>query len=151
MHFPVFVAHEVELAHRQGDRLGANPEEAADVHDDLRCRSRRVQVRDAADFLVVGAVDRGTDQVALSSEPPSKLGAAVTVVEALPRILPQCRSPLVEEVPFDRKLLAAAGVKSDRFGAPLAVSGDLLVVAAPSAAVEGRLFAGAAYVFQRNP
>ena len=57
---------------------------------------------------------------------------------------------ILREVPFDRKLVASTGVASDRFGAKLAISGDTLVASAPNATVDGKLFAGAAYVFMRD-
>lgn len=57
----------------------------------------------------------------------------------------------LKEIPFDRKLVASAGVAPDGFGSSLAVSGDTLVVAAPRAAVDDKLFVGAAYVFVRGP
>ena len=47
-------------------------------------------------------------------------------------------------MPFDRKLVASTGVMGDRFGSGLAVSGNAMVVAAPSATVDGKFFAGAA-------
>ena len=52
-------------AHRKGHGLGPDPEKAAHVHDDLGPGARSVQVRDAADLLVVRPVDRGVDQVGL--------------------------------------------------------------------------------------
>jgi len=57
----------------------------------------------------------------------------------------------LEEVPFDRKLVAGTGTGAERFGSQLAVSGDVLVVTAPNATVDGKLFAGAADVFVRDP
>ena len=49
-----------------------------------------------------------------------------------------------------QKLLASTGAASDRLGAALAVSGDVLVATAPSTTVDGKRFAGAAYVFLRD-
>ena len=49
-----------------------------------------------------------------------------------------------------QKLLASTGAASDRLGAALAVSGDVLVATAPGTTVDGKRFAGAAYLFLRN-
>lgn len=68
-----------------------------------------------------------------------------------PAAAPQAQGAL-EEVPFDRKLVAAGmGGAPERFGSVLAVSGDVLVVAAHSATVDGKPFAGAAHLFERDP
>jgi hypothetical protein len=57
----------------------------------------------------------------------------------------------LEAVPFDRKLVAGTGSVGERFGSELAVSGDVLVVTAPNATAGGKLFAGVADVFVREP
>ena len=49
-----------------------------------------------------------------------------------------------------QKLLASTGAASDRLGAALAVSGDVLVATAPGTTVDGKRLAGAAYLFLRN-
>ena len=50
----------------------------------------------------------------------------------------------------ETKLVASNGVEGDQFGHPLAVGGDVLVVGAPNATIEGRRLAGALYVFLRS-
>lgn len=67
-----------------------------------------------------------------------------------PGAAPRAQGTL-EEVPFDRKLVAGTGEAPERFGSALALSGDVLVVAAPSATVDGKPFAGAGRVFARDP
>src|ERR1700759_394098 len=62
-----------------------------------------------------------------------------------------CAQGALQQVPFDRKLVASAGAASDRLGAALAISGDTLVASAPSATVDGKVWAGAAYVFTQDP
>ncbi len=70
MDVAILVAHEVEIAGRYGDGLGADAEKAADVDDDPRIRARPVDMVDAADLFVVGSVDRGVfEKVGVSSAP----------------------------------------------------------------------------------
>src|SRR5690606_18613607 len=54
----VFVAHEVELAHRNGDTLGADTEETADVERNAVA----VHVGNRADRLVFRPVNRRADE-----------------------------------------------------------------------------------------
>jgi len=51
----ILVAHEIQLAGGNGNRLGADAEKAADVDDDLAA----VQMIDRTDLLVVRAIDGG--------------------------------------------------------------------------------------------
>src|SRR5687767_11500614 len=76
---------------------------------------------------------------------PAAAGLAVVALGLAASGTSQAQGAL-EEVPFDRKLLASTGAPSDRFGSTIAVSGDVLVATAPNANVDGRSFAGAAYV-----
>ncbi len=56
MDVSVLVAHEIQLARRNGYWLGADAEETADVDDNLAA----MEMVDRADFLVLGSVDRST-------------------------------------------------------------------------------------------
>ena len=56
-----------------------------------------------------------------------------------------------EEVLVESKIVATTGASFDTFGSAVAVSGDILVATARTAAVDGRFAAGAAYVFVRDP
>ena len=49
-----------------------------------------------------------------------------------------------------RKIVAADGAAGDHFGRALALLGDMAIIAAPLATVDGRIWQGAAYVFMRN-
>ncbi|MFL5270163.1 MAG: FG-GAP repeat protein [Stellaceae bacterium] len=55
------------------------------------------------------------------------------------------------EILVETKLVAADGIAADQFGAALAVSDGVLVASAPSAVVDGKQFAGTAYIFLRDP
>jgi hypothetical protein len=55
------------------------------------------------------------------------------------------------EILVETKLVADDGMTADQFGAALAVSGDVLVTSAPAAVVDGKPYAGTAYVFLRDP
>jgi hypothetical protein len=57
---------------------------------------------------------------------------------------------LPQEVLVESQIVAATGAFFDTFGSAVAVSGDVLVATARTAAVDGRLAAGAAYVFVRD-
>src|SRR3954451_5263936 len=85
---------------------------------------------------------------------PSRMALAAICLGLHPIVLAPAGAgaqvPL-QEVPFDHKLVASTGAASDRFGTALAVSGDVMVAAAPSATADGKLFAGAAHVFVRDP
>lgn len=58
----VLIAHELQVAQRNRDRLGADAEEAADIDDGLAADAVAVDMIDFADLVVVGAVDGGTLQ-----------------------------------------------------------------------------------------
>ena len=60
-------------------------------------------------------------------------------------------SQVVQSVPFNQKLVASAGAPPERLGSAAATSGDVFVTTAPGATVDGKVFAGAAYVFERDP
>ena len=50
----------------------------------------------------------------------------------------------------ETKLVASDGAESDSFGASLAIGGDVLVIGAPNATIDGRQGAGAVYIFLRD-
>lgn len=54
-------------------------------------------------------------------------------------------------VPVGRELFSPAGTPEEAFGSRVAISGDVLVVTAPQASVDGTTYAGAADVFVREP
>ena len=64
------------------------------------------------------------------------------------------RDILASEAPqqslVETKLVASDGAESDQFGFPLAVGGDVLVIGAPNATIDGRKGAGAIYIFLRD-
>ena len=62
MDVAVLVAHEVEIRQWHRDRLGANPEEAADIDNRGTARTGTMNVIDLADLVVVSAVNGGTFQ-----------------------------------------------------------------------------------------
>src|SRR5690606_28354270 len=57
MDMAILVAHELEIAQGDGDRLGANSQEAADIDNGSGGRASAVHMVDLADLVVVGTVD----------------------------------------------------------------------------------------------
>jgi hypothetical protein len=64
-------------------------------------------------------------------------------------VKPHAQEPS-HEVLIETKLVASDGLESDSFGSAIAVSGDILVSAAPGAVNAGRGSRGAVYVFMRD-
>jgi hypothetical protein len=78
--------------------------------------------------------------------PPIRIGRAIGVGLGVLLLV----SAADGEVLVEPKLTASAGAAADLFGSALAVSGDVLVATAPHTTVDGKFFAGAAYVFMRD-
>ncbi|VVS96180.1 conserved hypothetical protein [Rhizobium sp. EC-SD404] len=65
MNRSAFIAHYVEFAGRDCDRLCAEAKEAADIDDNSPGITDAVHMRDGADLFVVGAIDGRTLEVAV--------------------------------------------------------------------------------------
>lgn len=59
MNFAVFIAHELKIRDRNGNRLRADTQKASDVDDCGAARARAVDMIDLADLVIVGSIDGG--------------------------------------------------------------------------------------------
>jgi FG-GAP repeat len=78
----------------------------------------------------------------------SRAGQSSTFSSAKRRDILSSEAP--QQSLVETKLVASDGGEGDQFGFPLAIGGDVLVIGAPNATIDGRLGAGAVYIFLRN-
>ena len=106
-----------------------------------------------AAYLATGNLQKATEYVEKARTGSDEEAAAFNLkqIKAIQKSGALHAQGALQEVPFDRKLVASTGVASDRFGTALAVSDDTLVASAPNATVDGKLLAGSAYIFERDP